>query len=200
MAEEIRALIEKIQLEGIQAAQAKAEAVAGEANIQAKAILVEAKQEADKILSEAQEKISKMQASSQASLKQAARDLLIKLHEEINSRLEKLIALRVREALTPQELAGIIGRLVSDFCAKEKGQVIISAGKEDLEKIQKSLLEGLKEEVKKGITLCAAEDISAGFTISFDAGRSSFDFTDKALAEHLAAYLKPAVADLLQGK
>lgn len=199
MAEEIKALIEKIQQEGVQAAQAKAQAITEEANIQAKAILVKAKQEADKILNEAQEKISKMQASAQASLKQAARDLLIKLHGEINARLEKLIALRAREALAPQELAGIIGKLVSEYGAQEKGQVIISLSKEDLEKIEKSFLDGLKEEVKKGITLRANEDISAGFTISFDAGRSNFEFTDKALAEHLAAYLKPGVAELLQG-
>ena len=199
MAEEIRALIEKIQREGVQAAQAKAEAITEEANIQSKAILAKAKQGADKILNEAQEKISKMQASAQSSLKQAARDLLIKLRQEINARLEKLVALRVSEALAPQELAKIIGRLISDYGAQEKGQVIISLNKEDLEKIQKSFMEGLKEEVKKGITLRAAEDISAGFTISFDAGRSSLEFTDYALAEHLASYLKPGVAELLQG-
>lgn len=200
MAEEIKALIEKIQQEGVQAARARAEAITEEANIQAKAILARAKQEADKILNEAQERISKMQASAQSSLKQAARDLLIKLHAEINARLEKLIALRAREALTPQELSKIISRLISDYGAQEKGQVIISLHKEDLEKIQNSFLDGLKEEIKKGITLRANEDISAGFTISFDAGRSSFDFTDKALAEHLAAHLKPAVAELLQGE
>lgn len=199
MAEEIKALIEKIQQEGVQAAQAKAQAITEEANIQAKLILSRAKQEADKILNEAQVKISKMQESAQASLKQAARDLLIKLHAEINSKLEKLITLRAREALSPQELARIISRLISDYGAQEKGQVIISLSKEDLEKIENSFLEGLKEEVKKGITLRAQEDISAGFIISFDAGRSSFDFTDKALAEHLAAYLKPGVAELLQG-
>lgn len=200
MAEEIKVLIEKIQQEGVQAAHAKAQAITEEANIQAKLILSKAKQEADKILNEAQEKISKMQASTQASLKQAARDLLIKLHAEINAILEKLIAAQVRQALTPLELSGIIGKLISEYGAREKGQVIVSVGREDLEKIEKSFLDGLKEEVKKGISLRANEDISAGFTISFDAGRSSFDFTDKALAEHLAASLRPAVAELLQGK
>lgn len=199
MAEEIKALIEKIQQEGVQAAQAKAEAITEEANIQAKAILAKAKQEADKVLNEAQEKISKMQASAQSSLKQAARDLLIKLRAEINAILEKLIVSHVRQALTPIELSRILGKLISEYGAQEKGQVIVSIGKDDLEKIENSFMEGLKEEVKKGISLRAQEDISAGFIISFDAGRSSFDFTDKALAEHLAEYLKPGVAELLQG-
>jgi V/A-type H+-transporting ATPase subunit E len=200
MAGEIKALIEKIQQEGVQAAQAKAKAITEEANVLGQAILAKAKQEADKVLNEAQEKISKMQTSSQDSLKQAARDILIKLRAEINAILEKLIASQVRQALTPLELSRIIGKLISEYGAPEKGQLIISVGKDDLEKIQKSFLEGLKEEAKKGITLQADEDVSAGFTISFDAGRSSFDFTDKALVEHLAIYLKPAVAELLQGK
>lgn len=198
MAEQIKELIEKIQQEGIQAAQLKANAIEEKAHKQAKEILARAKQEADKIFNEAKERISKMQASSQASLKQAARDLLIKLRAEINAKLERLLVLGVREALTPSELVKIITNLIMEYGTQEKGQVIISLSKEDLEKIEKSFMEGLKEAVKKGITLRTQEDISAGFTISFDAGRSSFDFTDKALAEHLGSYLKPSLAELLK--
>ena len=43
-----------------------------------------------------------------------------------------------------------------------------------------------------------AEDILGGFTISFDSGKSQFDFTDQALAEYIGQYLKPKLEEILQ--
>ena len=45
--------------------------------------------------------------------------------------------------------------------------------------------------MEKKIILKPAEEISGGFTISFDNGKSCYDFTDKALAEYIGTYLKP---------
>jgi vacuolar-type H+-ATPase subunit E/Vma4 len=42
-----------------------------------------------------------------------------------------------------------------------------------------------------------AEEISGGFTISFDDGKSCYDFTDKALAEYIGIYLKPKLNQIL---
>ena len=72
--------------------------------------------------------------------------------------------------------------------------------KEDQEKIEKGLLAELKEEVKKGITLKPSEDIAGGFIISYDAGKSHFDFTDKALAEYFSLYLKPKIGQMLNSE
>ncbi|PIW68507.1 MAG: V-type ATP synthase subunit E, partial [Candidatus Omnitrophica bacterium CG12_big_fil_rev_8_21_14_0_65_42_8] len=54
-------------------------------------------------------------------------------------------------------------------------------------------------EAKKGIVVRASDEISVGFTISFDAGKSQYDFTDKALAEYIGVYLKPKLSEILKG-
>ena len=85
-----------------------------------------------------------------------------------------------------------------EHAGEEKAGAVISLKKEDLEKLEKGFLQELKEKVKSGITLKSTADISGGFTISFDSGKSHLDFTDHALAEYLSSLLKPKLAELLK--
>lgn len=198
MAEQIKELIEKIQQEGVEAAQLKAKAIEEEAAKRAGHIYLDATKDAQTLINEAKEKIAKMEEASRSSLKQAGRDLLITLRKEINSMLEKIIILRIQEALTPAELGKIISGLIKDYSKQDKAGIVISLAKEDLQKIEKGLLQDLKEEIEKGVSLKVQDDITAGFLISFDKGKSSFDFSDKALAQRLAEYLKPKLQELLK--
>lgn len=195
MTEDIRSLIEKIQAEGIQAAGDKARAIEDQAKKQAQDIIDKAGKEAEKLLREAKDRIAQIEQSTQVSLKQAGRDLLLALRKEINATLDKIILSSVHQALSVDELARIISSLIKDYRGKE--EVIISLKKEDAEKLEKGFLSKLKEELKKEIVLRSAADILGGFIISYDAGKSHFDFTDKALVEYIGAYIRPKLTQLL---
>jgi vacuolar-type H+-ATPase subunit E/Vma4 len=93
-------------------------------------------------------------------------------------------------------LSKILSSLIKNYSAKEN--VIISLNKEDLRKLEKGLLDTLKEEVRKGITLRPSDDIQAGFIISYDSGKSYYDFTDTALAEYIGLHLKPKLKEILE--
>lgn len=199
MAEDIKSLIDKIQQEGIQAAQAKAGAIIQDAEARARRLLKDAELAAEKIISSGKERVAKEEDASLLSLKQACRDTVLSLKKEINQLLTGIIKANLRQALSPQELGGIISSLVKENTAKEGLEVIITLNKEDLAKLEEGLLSQLKSRLEKGITLKQSDDIEAGFTISFDAGKSYFDFTDKALAQYLEKYLKPKLTQLLTG-
>jgi len=196
MADEIKELIEKIQEEGIQAAEDKAREIENQSKLKAEEIVKKAKAEAEKLIAEAKDEIAKMQESSKSLLKQAGRDLILSLRKEINTMLEKLIVSGVRQPLNPEEMAKILTALIKNYSAKE--DVIIRLNKEDLGNIEKGFLDALKAETKKGITLRPSDDIQAGFTISYDGGKSYYDFTDKSLAEYIGSYLKPKLNELLK--
>lgn len=198
MAEEIKDLIEKIQTEGVNVAKEKAKQIETQASKQAEEIIKKAKNEAVKIITEAEDKIHKLEQASKKSLSHAGRDLLISLKKEINALLDKIMVLAIRQTLTHLELTKILHSLVTDTAKQNKNNITILVNKDDLEKLNKTFLAELKEELKKGITLKAKEDISAGFLISYDAEKSYFDFTDKALAEYLSQHLKPELAKLLK--
>lgn len=196
MAEEIKDLIEKIQQEGVKVAQDKAKEIEALARRQAEEIVKKAKAEAEKLVGEAKEQITKTQESTKILLQQAGRDVLLGLRKEINAMLEKLIVSGVRQALTPEELAKILTTLIKNYHGKENIAILLK--KEDLEKLEKGFLEALKEETKKGIVLGSSEDIQAGFIISYDNGKSYYDFTDEALAEYIGSYLKPRLKEILK--
>ncbi|MBN1872434.1 MAG: hypothetical protein JW800_07665 [Candidatus Omnitrophica bacterium] len=196
--EDLNSLIEKINREGVQAAQDKAKDIELDAEKRAKAIVAKAEKEAQKLIDEARDEGVRMQESGKESLKQAGRDLIIALRKEIADILDRIIALRVRDELTPNDMAKIISTLIKNYENSDEGGIIVSLGKDDLEAMEKSFLAKLKEETKKKVILRKSDDIQGGFIISYDAGKSHYDFTDKALADYLSQYLKPKLSELLK--
>jgi len=124
--------------------------------------------------------------------------MLLGLKKEIVSTLDALIVSNIRQALSPDELAKILASLIKEASAKENAQVIVSLKKEDCAALEKYFIEKLKDQLKAGITLKPSEDVLGGFVISYDGGKSHFDFTDKALAEYIGVYLKPALKSVLK--
>lgn len=200
MAQEIKDLIAKIQQEGVKAAQEKAAQIKSEADLQAKKIINEAKSEAQRIIENANTEAKNLDDSTRASLKQAGRDLLISLRREINSMLSKLIKAELGRALTAEELAGIIGSLIKNAPLSLGSEIIVALDEKDKEKLEKGFLKHLAQETKKQIILKSTAGIDGGFMISFDAGKSIFDFSDTALAEYMAGSLKPELDKILKSE
>jgi len=198
MADQIKELIEKINQEGVAAAKEKAGQIESQAKAQAEMILQKANSQARKIVEEAQEKVARMQESSEASLKQAGRDVMLVLKSQINKTLQDLIAAEVSASLNPEELAKIIEGLVKEYCSQGNKGVIVYLSAEDKKRLEGLFLRKLKDELKKGIELRSQEDIQAGFIISFDAGKSSFDFSNKALVDYIGLSLKAKVAEFFK--
>lgn len=198
MAEDIKGLIEKIQQDGINVAQAKAKEIESAARKNAEEVLAKARNEAEKIINDAKDKARETQESTTVLLKQAGRDLILGLRKEINILLNKIAVLVVRHALAPEELVKIISGLIKEHHLKEGENVVVSLRKEDLEKIEKWLFAELSEKIKKGITLKSSEDITGGFIISFDSQKSHYDFSDKALADYISVHLKPKLSQILK--
>jgi vacuolar-type H+-ATPase subunit E/Vma4 len=199
MTEELKGQIEKIQQEGIQAAEEKAKAIEDQARRAADRAVEEAGKEAEKIIADAKGKALLMEEGGKAALKQAGRDFLISLRKEIAAMLDRVVTAHVHKALTAEELAVLITDLVKDSRLDAKKGIIISLRKEDLEKLEKGLFNELRGEIKKGVTLKASDEIEGGFLISYDSGRSYYDFTDKALAHYISLQLKPKLAGILNG-
>jgi len=197
MAEQIKDLIEKIKEEGIRAASRAAQQIEEQAKQEAQGIILQAKQEAQNILKQTHEQLALQEEKQKASLVQAGRDLLLSLREEINSMLGRIVAQETKKALSPEAMYKIIVEMIKGLAAS-KAEVIITLNKEDSEELKKHFLARLKEEAQREITLKPSQEIRAGFTISFDSGKSRFEFTDQALAEHITNYIKPQLNEILK--
>ncbi|MDD5173506.1 MAG: V-type ATP synthase subunit E family protein [Candidatus Omnitrophota bacterium] len=198
MAEEIKELIEKIRSEGVKAGEDKARTIELDAIKRARQITADAEAEAERILNEARESTSRMEESSRSSLKQAARDIIIGLKKEMLAVLNKITLSHVRKALTAEETGKLIAHLLKECKAKDRGDIIISFKKEDADKLTSVFVSELSDELKKGLVLKPSEDIRGGFTISYDHGKSYYDFTDRALAEYIGSYIRPKFSEILK--
>lgn len=197
MAQDIKGLIEKIQKEGIQAAEAKAREIENTSLKKTEGLLEKARKEAEGIIARAKEEAAKKEASTQALLRQAARDMLLSLKDEINAMLHRLVLAEVQQGLKPEELSRLVSSFIKEQAGKSKEEIIISLSPREAHKLE-GFIAGLKETLKRDIVLRPSEDLHAGFRISFDAGKSCFDFSDQALAEYIGLYLKPKLNQLLQ--
>ena len=126
MAEELKALIEKIQAEGIDAAETKAKEIEEEAKRKADAIIKEANKYAEEIVRNAEEKIAKLEKSEKKSVQQAARNLLISVNKELTAILNNIITAKINEALNPKDLAKIISSLVKNVKGSGKKDIEVS--------------------------------------------------------------------------
>ncbi len=198
MAEEIKELIEKIRSEGVKAGEDKARAIELDALKKERQIIADAEAEAKRMVKEARESISTSEASSKSALKQAARDVIIGLKKEIIAMLNKITLAHVDKALTAEETGKLIIHLLKECKPKEKGDIVISLKKDGTEKLAGLFMSELSDELKKRIVLKPSEDIRGGFTISYDHGKSYYDFTDKALAEYIGSYIRPKLLDILK--
>ena len=198
MAEEIRDLIEKINQEGIKAAEEKAHNIEAAAKQRADTILAQARLEAEEMIAAAKDRIRREDEKGKILLAQAGRDLLLSLRKEMNATLGRIVVSDIQQALTPEALFKLVSEVVKNYSAGESSDITVFLKKEELETLEKNFLHKLREETKKKIILRPAEEISGGFTISFDSGKSCYDFTDKALAEYIGSYLKPKLTQILK--
>jgi V/A-type H+-transporting ATPase subunit E len=198
MAEEIRDLIEKINQEGIKAAEEKAQSIEAAAKQRAEDILAQARLDAEEMIAAAKDRIFREEKKGKTLLAQAGRDLLLSLRKEMNAMLGRIVVSDIRQALTPEALFRLLSEVVRNYSAGESSDITVFLNKEDLQTLEKNFLHKLREETKKKIILRPSEEISGGFTISFDSGKSCYDFTDKALAEYIGTYLKPKLNQILQ--
>ena len=89
---QLQELIDQIKKEGVDAAEAEAEAILNAAKAQAENIVKDAQAKADKILSDAKIENERMVKSGEDAIRQAGRNLLISFKDSV-TREGKLVVL-----------------------------------------------------------------------------------------------------------
>ncbi|MFH1247979.1 MAG: hypothetical protein ABIG46_00555 [Candidatus Omnitrophota bacterium] len=200
MAEEISALIAKIQKEGVQAAEDMARQIREKALLEATEIIKKAKKEAEGIILAAQKEAEQIKKITAGNLKQSGRDFILSLRKEITRVLNKVILVSVQDTLSAEQLAAMISGVINSYSSKSDTSVEVILNKDDLKKLKEAFLSKLIAETKKEIVLKPSEDILKGFNISFNSSKFQFDFTDQALAAYVADYLKPELKEILESE
>lgn len=186
--EDLQSLLEKINREGVEKAQAKAAEIEAEARKKAAAIVAEAEAKAEKTAGEAEKHAAEHAARAAETIRQAARDTVIETHAAITKSLEKLLAGHVTEAMNDE---ATVRALVSAHIASFAGGEVVCTGK---------LAGALAAELagKGEFKVTADETVGSGFTVKIDGGRIEHTFTAEAVAAEIAKRLRPDLAALMK--
>ena len=187
--EDLQGLLEKINREGVEKADAEAKRIIAEAQAKADALIKDARAKADQAKADA-DKVSAAYAERAAeTIRQSARDIVIGVKDSVTALLENLLAKDVNKALADEKMAvGIVAEAIKDLT----GPGEIRCG-EKLAVALKSQISSLKS-----FDVMADATLGTGFIVKTEGGRVEHTFTGEAIASELAKRLRPDLAKLLK--
>ena len=190
MAEELQQLLEKIQHDGVEKANAEAATILAKAKADAAAILKDAESKAAALRAQAETDAKAFEERAQKTISQAARDTGLEVKDAIGRMLEKLLAKDVAAALAdPSEAAKLALAAVNELGSNAD----VAAG----EKLAAALKAQLAADAKAGVKVVLDESVGTGFSIRLDGGRVEHDFSESAIVAALAKRLRPDLAKLV---
>jgi V/A-type H+-transporting ATPase subunit E len=199
MADEVQALLERINDEGLKKADQERERLLGEAREEAKRLVADAKSEADRLRTAAEQEAELTREKGRQSLQQASRDVLLSLRKQLEERLRGVCSACVSEALSAERLGEIIAGAVRAYMEQggkvDQLKVLIPA--EQASALEGSVMSALGADLKANTELVPVAGTAAGFRLNFNGEDMAYDFSDEALAEALCVFLSPRLAELV---
>lgn len=196
---QLHELIEQIKKDGVEAAEAQAEAILLSAKAEAERIISEAQAQADKIIADAKSENAKTVRSGEDAIRQAGRNLLISFRESVARELKSVAGENVNAVYSSDAFAKLIVSAVEGWAAKPEAEdVAVILNGEDLAKLEETVLGQLKAKMLGGVTLKANDNFDGGFRIAVNNGAVYYDYSAEAVTDMLSNYLSPRVTALLK--
>jgi len=195
---QLQELIDKIKSEGVKSAEQESKKVLKEAQHKANDIIAAAHDEASAIIAKAKEEAHRFEQTAKEAVHQAGRNTILSLRTRITELFDALIAQETREAYNPKVLEEALVSLIKAWSKEQLANLQILLSASDLKKVEKQLKSRLAAELKKGVELKPFPELQAGFRVAMKDGSAYYNFTDEGIAEILAEYLNPKVAEIVQ--
>lgn len=203
MAEELQSLLEKINEEGVKKADAQKEKIIADAKKKAEKIVSDAKKKAEDLKKKSEVDAARNEERAANTIRQASRDILLALKDELQKRLQAVAKECVGEAMTADLMGKLILEMEKSFIqgkSVEGTGVEVLLNKKDLETMTKLLQGSLGKNLKGAPDISLGHDFSAGLKIGVKGNDLFFDFSDDALADIICAYVGPRLSAILKEK
>lgn len=199
MPEDLQPLIDRIQKDAVEKAEAEAEDILSKAREKAASIVQEAEEKKKAILAQAEKDARIYEERSRKTLEQAARDLLITVSHAIEDMLSSLVSEAVEEAMSIEVLQQMMVKMAERCAAKEgESRIELIVSPKDKEKLIHFFANLYQQKMIHGVQLKTDADILKGFRVSFKEDHVYLDFTSEAVAEALTNFLRPHLQDIVK--
>jgi len=197
MEAKLESLIQKIEQEAVDGAQAKADALLKEARQQADRLVGDAKREAEEIVSGAQRQAEESRTSGETALQHAARDVELQLRERVEALLDRVFRDTVGAAMDAAFLKDMILKIAEQW--SKEGSLEITVSDADRDALQSLLFAGLQQELADKISLSAGAQTGKGIQVGLKGESVYYDFSEGAIATALMEHISPRLRQILDG-
>ena len=200
MAEELQSLLEKIQNDGIKKAEAERDAIIAQAQAEAAKIIKDAEEKAKALRDAAQADAASSVQRAENSIRQAARDIVLKLKAELENRLSLAISASSKSAMTPEFMAELIRDLAKEFAADPEAKITILSSARDAGALASAVKDTLGSSYKNAPQVFADNSVKGGMQISFNDDEVFFDFSVEAITGLVGGYAGEKLARILENR
>ena len=193
MAEDLQALMERIQKDAVGKAENEAAAIIARAKEKAAEIVKNAEIEASAKLEKADKDAEAFTERSARTLEQSARDLLLSVGKNLENMIQNLLALEVEKALDESTVKNMLLAVAKSYA----GDVEVDFSESDAKKLSSFVMGEFAKQVSNGVKVESDSGVKFGFRIKLDGGKVSHEFTAEAMAESLSALLRPQLAKIV---
>ena len=179
---QIQDLVSSIRKDGIDAANAEAEAIISEAKKKAEMIIADAKAEAKNIQETSEKEIGILKESAALSAEQAKRDAMLAFKNEVQTEFEKILSAKIKNNLSDAALGKLIQAVVADEDVQNYSV--------EVAEVSDSLKAELAEEIKNGLEIKPTKSVHAGFRLAARDGSGYFDCSDEEIMQMLMPYFR----------
>lgn len=196
MAEQLQHLIDRIRQEGVENGEKTAEALVAEAKKKAADIVAEAQKKAQDATAKAEADAKAFAERGRQTLQQAARDLLISIGGSVGRVVSGVVDAKVGAALTPETVGQMLVKLAASYGSAEN--LTVALGEADAAALKGGVSKEVNDMLAKGLQIESDREIFKGFRLGTKGGQVFHDFTKEAIAESLANFLRPDLADVVK--
>ena len=185
--EDLQGLLEKINRDGVEKAEAEAKRIIDDAHAKADALIKDALAKAAQTKADSEKDAKAYTDRAAETIRQSARDIVIGVKDSVTALLENLLAKDVEKTLGDSA-----AQIAADAIKGLTGSGEIACGPK--------LAAALKAQLAANgnIKVTTDEALGAGFTVKTDGGRVEHDFTPETISAELAKRLRPDLAALLK--
>jgi len=198
METQLEDIIQKIQDEGVAAAEARAKEITALAEKQAAQKIQAAQDEAATIVKDAEKERDRLIASGESALQQAGRDLILAVQKRVTAMFESVVDESLGAALSSERIGEIVVALVQAWNDNQDGTFEVLVPQSQREAIETTVRKALSDKVAAGVDIRPVSSITAGFRIGRRDGAVYYDFSSESLAEMLAAFLNPRLSEIMK--
>lgn len=193
MAEDLQALMDRIQKDAVTKAENEAAAIIAAAKDKAAEIVKTAEAEAQAKLEKADKDAEAFTERSERTLAQSARDLLLSVGKNLETMIQNLLALEVEKALDESTIKNMLLTVAKGYVS----DVEVDFSEADAKKLASFVMGEFAKQVSAGVKVESDSGVKFGFRIKLDGGKVSHEFTSEAMAEALSSLLRPQLAKVV---